>query len=67
LIEQEVKDKYDFNRPGSRKDVVVVETLRGIRTVFDDFKRFKVTYTENMKVCNNLLGEMVSYLYFFST
>jgi len=29
--------------------VVVVETLKGIKTVFDDFEKFKVTYTNDMK------------------
>jgi linoleate 10R-lipoxygenase len=49
LTKQGIADKYDFSRPNPLPPVVSVETLRGIKTVFDDFERFKVTYTDDMK------------------
>jgi linoleate 10R-lipoxygenase len=45
-----IVDKYDLSKPKPGPSVVAVETLRGIRSVFNDFERFKVTYTADMKV-----------------
>jgi linoleate 10R-lipoxygenase len=50
LTNQGVVTKYDFSAPKTLQPVVVLETLQSIRTVFDDFERFKVTYTDDMKV-----------------
>jgi hypothetical protein len=56
LEKQGVLEKYDFSIPRTIDNTVVVETLQGIETVFNDHERFKVTYTDDMKVSTATRG-----------
>ncbi|THH01371.1 hypothetical protein EW026_g1293 [Hermanssonia centrifuga] len=48
LTKLKVADQYDFSRPKPKPIPKVVDTIAGIRHVFNDFNKFKVIYGPDM-------------------
>ncbi|GJJ14559.1 hypothetical protein Clacol_008824 [Clathrus columnatus] len=51
-----IVDKYTFNRPVPQPIPKIVDTISGIRYVFNDNNKFKVTYGTDMKLLTNQYG-----------
>lgn len=56
-----IADKYTFNRPVPQPIPKVVDTIAGIRYVFKDFNKFKVTYGTDMKLLTNQYGFFLTF------
>ncbi|KAI5117531.1 hypothetical protein M0805_004764 [Coniferiporia weirii] len=56
-----IADKYDFSRPKATPVPKVLNTLTGIRYVFNDFKRFRQTYEADMKMLTEGYGFMLTF------
>ncbi|EJC98652.1 heme peroxidase [Fomitiporia mediterranea MF3/22] len=54
-----IADKYKYNRPVATPVPKVLNTLMGIRYVFNDSKKFKQTYTQDMVMLTEGYGFML--------
>ena len=54
-----IADKYSYTRPTATPIPKVLNTLTGIRHVFDDFSKFKQTYTQDMLMLTEGYGFML--------
>lgn len=51
-----IVDQYDFVRPKPKPIPIVLDTLQGIRYVFNDFQKYKQTYDYDMKMLTRGYG-----------
>ncbi|KAL5536114.1 hypothetical protein ACEPAF_4219 [Sanghuangporus sanghuang] len=56
-----IADKYKYNRPVATPAPKVLNTLTGIRYVFNDFKKFKQIYTADMEMLTEGYGFMLTF------
>ena len=56
-----IADKYDYSRPKATPVPKVLNTLTGIRYVFDDFQRFHQIYTADMEMLTNGYGFLLNF------
>ncbi|THH11068.1 hypothetical protein EW145_g888 [Phellinidium pouzarii] len=56
-----IVDNYDFKRPVATPIPKVLNTLTGIRYVFNDFEKFHQTYTANMAPLTDNYGFMLTF------
>ena len=56
-----IADKYKFDRPKPTPIPKVLNTLTGIRYVFNDFNKFKQTYTQDMEALTQGYGFMLTF------
>ncbi|KAH8111877.1 heme peroxidase [Phellopilus nigrolimitatus] len=56
-----IAEKYDFNRPKTTPIPKVLNTLTGIRYVFNDFKKFHQIYEADMKMLTDGYGFMLTF------
>ena len=56
-----IADKYKYNRPIATPVPKVLNTLTGIRYVFNDFNRFKVIYKADMEMLTEGYGFMLTF------
>ncbi|GJJ13725.1 hypothetical protein Clacol_007981 [Clathrus columnatus] len=56
LTKLRIVDKYTFNRPAPQPIPKIVDTISGIRYVFNGNNKYKVTYGTDMKLLTNQYG-----------
>ena len=56
-----IADKYDYSRPKATPVPKVLNTLTGIRYVFNDFQRFHQIYTADMEMLTNGYGFLLNF------